>query len=63
MSNFAFNWAGVAYDTGKPNRTRKQVIRIVLNTNMMKPPCNLASFMLQPPIYSGEDLRVQDAQE
>ncbi|KAJ4131024.1 hypothetical protein NW768_006564 [Fusarium equiseti] len=63
MSDFAFNWAGVAYDTGKPNRSREQVIRIVPKANTLKAQYDLASYMLQPPTYSDEDLQVQDAQE
>ncbi|CAG7557105.1 unnamed protein product [Fusarium equiseti] len=63
MRDLAFNWDGVAYDTGKPIRIQEQVIRIVPNTTTLKAQYNLASCMLHPPIYSREDLRVQDAQE
>ena len=63
MTDLAFNWAGVAYDTGKPIRIQEQVIRIVNDTTVVKFESDISSLMLEQPIFSPEDIQVQGAKE
>ena len=53
MTDFAFNWAGIAYNTGKPIRIQEQVIRMRLNTRVLRTESELASLMIEQPIFSG----------